>query len=51
MKGVISILKSAVEIKRISGLYEDSVNNFDCLKAALDLYFKGILNPEMFELY
>ena len=53
MKGMMSILRSAVEIKRTQelGIDADEANPFDCLKAAFDLYFKGILGNEMFELY
>ena len=49
MKGMMSILRSAVEIKRTQevGIDADEANPFDCLKAAFDLYFKGISSTQL----
>lgn len=51
IKGVILIMKSAIEIVRVKQLENEQIIPFDALKVSLDQYFKQVLNHEMFELY
>ncbi len=51
IKGVISILKTAIEMIEVKGHSDEILKPYDSLKASFDIYFKGNLVPEMFELY
>lgn len=52
MKSVIQVMRSALEMVRAKLLQDEEViAPFDALKASFDLLFKGLLSPDMFELY
>ena len=51
VRGVISILNAAIEFVRQRGQEEEPIYSLDALKASFDLFFKGMLVPEMFEFY
>ena len=44
-------MRCAMEIVRERGNEEELLMPFDALKASIDLFFRGVLTADMFELY